>query len=410
MLNAQSSFSAHSFSLKPVEQSSSTATWSSNDPSPQSFSSSSSQDPVAGLSSLHTPIVNGSTSNAASGLVSYLHSRTAEDLHIIRETAEGFASCLAADHAAVLNPDVDSPFVDTVDVVHRLLPYHVFQQPQEDLRTVTERRRAKGKGKADDVIRDEIEDTKFALECHRRLRKLEARFRRAKIKSGVRPSPDDQAYVLTQAVVEYERAETSSVSTELRNARNELDASQREKRVAANVTVSSFRPTYYPQASQAQYYRTYPYAFTQPYTNTAQGTTTSSFYSAPSSAPSATPTTTSASGAIPVQLPVSSLPALHALGIVPIPAASLPPPDQPQPPAVLRGSTSNGTILSLEINVSLLQSPQVSGLAYLLNTMMSRGATSGQGNTSSTTGGQPSSAATSDTTASSHTDGSPPGE
>jgi len=176
MLNVQSSFSAHSFSLKPVEESSNAATWSSNDPSPQSFSSSSLQDPVAELSSLHTPIVNGSTSNPASGLISYPNNRTAEDLHIIRETAEGyvskihkmafthapdsFASCLAADHAAVLNPDVDSPFIDAVDVVHRLLPYHVFQQPQEDLRTVTERRRAKGKGKAHDVILDEIEGRK----------------------------------------------------------------------------------------------------------------------------------------------------------------------------------------------------------------------------------------------------------
>lgn len=104
----------------------------------------------------------------------------------------------------MLNPDVDSPFVDAVDVVHRLLPYHVLQQPQEDLRIITERRRAKGKGKAYDVIRDEIEgskhcfllhgmeflillviDTKFALECHRRLRKIESRFRRAKMKSGM---------------------------------------------------------------------------------------------------------------------------------------------------------------------------------------------------------------------------------
>lgn len=184
MLNVQSSFSAHSFSLKPVEESSNAATWSSNDPSPQSFSSSSSQDPVAGLSSLHTPIVNGSTSNAASGLVSYLNNRSTEDLCIIRETTEGyvseihtlscthapdsFASCLAADHAAVLNPDVDSPFVDAVDVVHRLLPYHVLQQPQEDLRTVTERRRAKGKGKALDVIRDEIEGSKALFLTSRR--------------------------------------------------------------------------------------------------------------------------------------------------------------------------------------------------------------------------------------------------
>lgn len=64
-----------------------------------------------------------------------------------------------------MNPDVDSPFVDAVDVVHRLLPYHVLQQPQEDLRTATDRRRAKGKGKAHDAIRDEIEGRKILHRC-----------------------------------------------------------------------------------------------------------------------------------------------------------------------------------------------------------------------------------------------------
>jgi hypothetical protein len=68
----------------------------------------------------------------------------------------------------VLNPDVDSPFVDAVDVVHRLLPYHVLQQPQEDLRIIAERRRAKGKGKAHDVIRDEIEGSKALFLTSRR--------------------------------------------------------------------------------------------------------------------------------------------------------------------------------------------------------------------------------------------------
>jgi len=77
-------------------------------------------------------------------------------------------------------------------------------------------------------------------------------------------------------------------------------------------------------------------------------------------------------GAIPVQLPVASLPALHALGIVPVPAASLPPEGQPQPAAVLRGSTANGTILNLEINVSLLQSAQMTGLAMVLNSLVAR--------------------------------------
>jgi hypothetical protein len=75
--------------------------------------------------------------------------------------------------------------------------------------------------------------------------------------------------------------------------------------------------------------------------------------------------------AIPVQLPVASLPALHALGIVPVPASFLPE-GQVQPPAVFRGSTCNGTMLSLDINVSLLQSAQMSGLAMILNSLLSR--------------------------------------
>ncbi|TFY72906.1 hypothetical protein EVG20_g55, partial [Dentipellis fragilis] len=79
-------------------------------------------------------------------------------------------------------------------------------------------------------------------------------------------------------------------------------------------------------------------------------------------------------GAIPVQLPVSSLPALHALGIVPVPANSVSRgPGQAPPPAVLLGSSANGTMLSLEINLSLLQSAQMSGLALVLNSIM-RGA------------------------------------
>jgi hypothetical protein len=44
-----------------------------------------------------------------------------------------FAACLALDHIAVLYPEVDSPFMDKIDVVNRLLPYHVFQHPKADL-------------------------------------------------------------------------------------------------------------------------------------------------------------------------------------------------------------------------------------------------------------------------------------
>jgi hypothetical protein len=172
--------------------------------------------------------------------------------------------------------------------------------------------------------------------------------------------------------VEADRAEVASLNAELRNARLSLDKVQREK------FATSRQPFYTTTAPSTPYYRNYQYTYAQPY-----GTVLHSGPSSPATTPqtSSTPLTTSASpngtiaptSAIPVQLPVGSLPALHALGIVPVPVASLPPSDQTQPPAVLRGTTANGTMLSLEINVSLLQQAQMSGLAMVLNSLMSRG-------------------------------------
>ena len=43
----------------------------------------------------------------------------------------------------------------------------------------------------------------------------------------------------------------------------------------------------------------------------------------------------------------------------------------------------NGTMLSLEINVSLLQSTQMSGLALILNSLMSRSGVTSEGNQAS---------------------------
>lgn len=67
------------------------------------------------------------------------------------------ASSLAADQNAALNPDVDTPFTDAADVVKRLLPYHVFQHPAEDLASMSHGI-GKGKRKAteEDLLREEI--------------------------------------------------------------------------------------------------------------------------------------------------------------------------------------------------------------------------------------------------------------
>jgi hypothetical protein len=51
---------------------------------------------------------------------------------------------------------VDTPFIDAADVVNRLLPYHVFQQPDEDMKLLN-RKNSKGKEKAEHgEIREEI--------------------------------------------------------------------------------------------------------------------------------------------------------------------------------------------------------------------------------------------------------------
>ena len=192
-----------------------------------------------------------------------------------------------------------------------------------------------------------------------------------------RSAPDDQGFVLAQAVLEADRTEITYLNTELRKVRAELDKIEREKRLAANPPRSTYISPHPASSAQPQYYRGYPYTHAQPYGAPAQSNSTSTFsVSAP---PSSNYAPYLSGAAIPVQLPVASLPALHALGIVPIPATSLPPEGQPQPPAVLRGSTANGTMLSLEINVSLLQNAQMSGLAMVLNSLMSRGVTAGGG-------------------------------
>ena len=58
------------------------------------------------------------------------------------------AALLEADHLSVAFPDVDTPFDDTEDVIRRLLPYHVLQQPAKDLQEVIFGPSGKGKARA----------------------------------------------------------------------------------------------------------------------------------------------------------------------------------------------------------------------------------------------------------------------
>ncbi|KAJ3575083.1 hypothetical protein NP233_g1328 [Leucocoprinus birnbaumii] len=388
-----STFNVHTFSAAPyTAQNASYASGSQNTQFSWSLSSTSSAAQPIAPTTFSTS--NGVSLVQSSPVVSVpvkkpvkVKKRTEEEIEVTKKAAERFSARLAQDQAAVLQPDVDTPFVDQADVVRRLLPYHIYYQPYDDLELL---KGSKGKQKATDAdLKAEIEETRFALECHKRYNKLRQRFRAARIRTASRASPDDQAYILAQAVLEADRVDASLLSNELKVARSDLERLEREKRAATAIaartqytpTPASTTPAQSPVVPtiQAQYYRAYPYAYTQAYGSAVTPPTTTTFQvNPPATLPPSATTNSRANTAIPVQLPVASLPALHALGIHPVPATSVAE-GQPPPPAVLRGSTANGTMLMLEINVSLLQSAQMSGLAMVLNSLMSRTSTSATG-------------------------------
>ncbi|GAW05186.1 hypothetical protein LENED_007027 [Lentinula edodes] len=313
--------------------------------------------------------------------------RTPEERDTIAETSARFSSRIVADHEAVLNPNVESPFVDTIDVVNRLLPYHIFFQPKEDL--VPLLRDRKGKTKAAEI--EDLADTKFALDCHRRRKKLEDRFRKARVKDGAGSGFNSQLVVLTQSVLDSDRAEVAALNAELRAARSEYDRLERQKRATSNPPppTPASRTSFYTAPTQSAvangqsaYYRPYPYTYTSTFgtSSPAQAAAATPTFSVASNATSIPqvntstvppPATYPTTSAIPVQLPIAFMPALNRLGIIPVPTGSVSA-GQPQPPAVLRGSSSNGTVLNLEINVAMLQPSQMSGLAVILNSLMSR--------------------------------------
>lgn len=72
------------------------------------------------------------------------------------------AQNLAFDQILTAFPDVDEPFKNKRDVVHRLLPYHIYQHPQRDL---DELRSSKGKEKVTELVslKEEIEGKLFIL-------------------------------------------------------------------------------------------------------------------------------------------------------------------------------------------------------------------------------------------------------
>lgn len=69
---------------------------------------------------------------------------------------------LELDQLLTLYPDTDSPFQNEMDVLQRLLPYHIYQHPRHDLDKM---RGLKGKAKATevDLLREGIQGRSHAV-------------------------------------------------------------------------------------------------------------------------------------------------------------------------------------------------------------------------------------------------------
>ena len=148
-----------------------------------------------------------------------------------------------------------------------------------------------------------------------------------------RTAPDDQAYFLAQAILESDRQENATITSELRAAKQELEKIEREKKAAAAAAnPPTPRSTYYPSQTAtptaapaySTQYRGYTYAYGQGYTSQytyspyqtspvpANAWSTSVFSQTPQRATAtyATPTTPVTTSAYPsASTPITSTPA-----------------------------------------------------------------------------------------------------
>ncbi|KZV95178.1 hypothetical protein EXIGLDRAFT_766444 [Exidia glandulosa HHB12029] len=265
-------------------------------------------------------------------------------------TSKRVLAAISSDHALALYPDTDTPFLSETDKVHRLLPYHVFQQHKQDIDRITNYSDPHDPEPRDPQLAELqgtfrnppyalqtrlkacLSETRFAIDCHKRFRALRKRFRDIRTRDAQRQYPGGDAVVLAQAVLESDRSFNNALHAELRAMRH-----------AAQARPAQMAP---PPPPPGYVYRPYP---------------------SPSPERFATP--------IPVQLPARLLPVLTGMGIVPVLQANLPPAGEPQPACVQLGTVTNadGTAtLSLTINLSLLQPVQMSSLAALLNSLVPR--------------------------------------
>ncbi|RUS14648.1 hypothetical protein BC937DRAFT_93510, partial [Endogone sp. FLAS-F59071] len=148
--------------------------------------------------------------------------RLPEEIAHHQEVKRRFTEALAADQRATLQPDVSTPFESIEDVVTRLLPYHIFQIPEEDLKLNREP--------------SEVEATLTAIQLHAKRKKVFNKYYDIIKKEAMNPSPSFLGVLAERLLVDDEKRAGTLVQEEYYralHAKNELDRREREATSAA---------------------------------------------------------------------------------------------------------------------------------------------------------------------------------
>ncbi|KAG8936804.1 hypothetical protein FRC02_011383 [Tulasnella sp. 418] len=211
-------------------------------------------------------------------LLSRKRQRTEDDNKTENDNRQRFQKALALDYELVQRPDIETPFEDAADAVRRLLPYHIFQHPQDELKYALEKgtgqTRSSGKGKEKECSTEgadnETKETGIAL-FRKQKHALESRFREIRIREAKHSSPPEQMYWLTQATLDSDREANTELSNKLREARVEHERKEREKQSATQASKSSSAATT-PITSRS------PYTFSTPHPYSSVAAYTSAAY------------------------------------------------------------------------------------------------------------------------------------
>ncbi|ORX39310.1 hypothetical protein BD324DRAFT_619223 [Kockovaella imperatae] len=208
---------------------------------------------------------------------------TAEEIRTREKAVLSYQLALLQDQQATLFPSAPTAFTSYHDVVDRLIPYHIWQIPDEELDGGDPSTSAKDKQR----VQRDIFDARVLTGV---MNKARDRFTRVKRREGMFPSDLPSVINLIKSSTSQIREELDAVQSSLRMVKMEYDVLETARRSRERLTSSSFHAPNIslpvaPASTSARPMST-PAG---PLTNTTTTTSSSSSFSTTTAAPTAIP-------------------------------------------------------------------------------------------------------------------------